>query len=93
MPYDKKVDIFAAGVIFYILIGKRHPYKHLIQDSFRKYTERINYLHEDVKAPKFSKQFRDIPERLTKFIFSMIDLDPEKRCSKIDNKKGYMIVK
>ena len=49
-------------------------------------------MREEEKQPKFPVIFRKIPYKLTKFIHSLIELDPKKRCSNIKHKKGYLIL-
>mmetsp|Transcript_37510 Transcript_37510/g.37059 ORF Transcript_37510/g.37059 Transcript_37510/m.37059 type:complete len:148 (-) Transcript_37510:16-459(-) len=43
-PYDKRVDYYALGVIFSMMLGNRHPYFHLVSsNSFDKFVQNINY--------------------------------------------------
>jgi len=32
-PYDKKVDYYSIGVIFYMLLSFKHPYHHILKDN------------------------------------------------------------
>ncbi|WAR58766.1 hypothetical protein PtB15_10B105 [Puccinia triticina] len=69
LPYGKPVDIWAVGVISFILLSGRFPFAHLSGQDF------LNDSDQDIKFPK---RFAISPEAQN-FILGCLQTDPSKR--------------
>ncbi|CAI2383805.1 unnamed protein product [Moneuplotes crassus] len=76
----EKSDIWSAGIIFYQMLSKEHPFEDLVHLSFNEYSEKLemnslseNYLRFD------SPLFLDSPQEILDLISKMLIYDAPKR--------------
>lgn len=73
--YDTKVDIFSAGIIFYILLTGCSPFYGADYDSILQKNKecKINFNLSDYKV--------NVSKEAIELLKSMLEINPIKRCS------------
>lgn len=74
---DAKVDIYALGILLYVILSKQRPF------MARDFPELLREKEAGTFLP-LRKKFKEIPERLELIIAKMIDRKPENRYQAAD---------
>ena len=91
--YSEKVDIWAAGIIFFTLVTNHHPFEPLMKYNMKDFMNK--FMKFDIKNLSFDRQLSKVPylnSKVMKLILSMLEYDSEKRISSVDYGENFIPV-
>jgi len=78
-PATILTDVYALGVLLYVILTLRSPFKRGSLEEFRR-----NMDQEVLKDPSEMAPYRDVPPILAKICIRCLDPDPENRYQKVE---------
>ena len=83
--YWEKIDIWAAGIIFFLLITKHHPFESLMKYKIKEYMQKFAEVDfTSFKLKDILDKVEDANDIIKTLIISMLDHDPDTRVSSVD---------
>lgn len=80
--YDQRIDIWAAGAIFYLMLARVHPYEKHIYQSTEGYIKSIAELNEDEKEPNCDIiALSQLPSKYKRLLSRLLRYNPDERFS------------